>query len=187
MSRMLTVSEGAALMAKGGVVAYPTEAVFGLGCDPSNEEAVSRLLDIKQRPVEKGLILIAANYGQLLPFVNDSALPDARREAVMARWPGPTTWVMPAQPSVPGWVTGQFDTLAVRVTDHAIAADLCRAFGGPVVSTSANLTGQPPCRSADEVLAALGDLVDGVVMGDVGGRKDPSMILDAMTDQVFRT
>ncbi|MBY6188794.1 threonylcarbamoyl-AMP synthase [Marinobacter hydrocarbonoclasticus] len=184
---MLTVSEGAALMAKGGVVAYPTEAVFGLGCDPNNPEAVSRLLDIKQRPVEKGLILIAAEYEQLLPYVNDGALPVQRRDAIMDRWPGPTTWVMPAQSSVPSWVTGQFDTLAVRVTDHAIAADLCRAFGGPVVSTSANLTGEAPSRSADAVLAALGDRIDGVVMGEVGGRKDPSMILDAMTEQVFRT
>lgn len=187
MSRMLTVSEGAALMAKGGVVAYPTEAVFGLGCDPTNEEAVHRLLAIKQRPVEKGLILIAADYGQLLPYVNDGALPAARREAVMARWPGPTTWVMPAKQSVPDWVTGQFDTLAVRVTNHSVAADLCRAFGGPVVSTSANLTGEDPTRSAEEVLAALGDRIDGVVMGEVGGRKDPSMILDAMTEQVFRS
>ncbi len=187
MSRMLTVREGAALMAKGGVVAYPTEAVFGLGCDPTNQEAVARLLAIKQRPVEKGLILIAADYGQLLPYVNDRALPAQRRDAVMARWPGPITWVMPAQPTVPDWVTGQFDTLAVRVTNHSIAADLCRAFGGPIVSTSANLTGEAPTRTAEEALAALGDRIDGVVMGEVGGRKDPSMILDAMTEQVFRS
>ncbi|MBY5994188.1 L-threonylcarbamoyladenylate synthase [Ferrimonas balearica] len=187
MSRLVTINQAAQIIAEGGVVAYPTEAVFGLGCDPRHPDAVQRLLAIKQRPVEKGLILIAASYGQLLPYVDDTALTPQRRRAVLSRWPGPTTWVMPAKASVPDWVTGQFESLAVRVTEHPVAADLCCAFGAPLVSTSANLTGEPPARTADEVLQALGDRIDGVVIGDVGGRESPSTILDALTEQVLRS
>ena len=125
------------------VIAYPTEAVFGVGCDPDSETAVSRLLVLKQRPVEKGLILIAASYEQLKPYIDDSMLTPAQRETIFSVWPGPVTFVFPAKPTTPRWLTGRFDSLAVRVTDHPLVVALCLAFGKPLVSTSANLTGQP--------------------------------------------
>ncbi|WP_330985819.1 MULTISPECIES: L-threonylcarbamoyladenylate synthase type 1 TsaC [Enterobacterales] len=167
------------------VIAYPTEAVFGVGCDPDSETAVMRLLELKQRPVEKGLILIAADYEQLKPYIDDSMLSDAQREAVFSKWPGPVTFVFPARASTPRWLTGRFDSLAVRVTDHPLVVELCKAYGKPLVSTSANLTGQPPCRTTAEVVAQFGGAFP-VVVGETGGRLNPSEIRDALTGELFR-
>ncbi|TCV91367.1 translation factor SUA5 [Biostraticola tofi] len=173
------------MLQKGRVIAYPTEAVFGLGCDPDNEAAVQALLDIKQRSWTKGLILIAADYQQLRPYIDDSLLSEQQREKVFASWPGPVTWVMPARSNTPRWLTGQFSTLAVRITAFAPARDLCLAFGKPLVSTSANLSGQSPCRTAEEVRLQLGahfPLLD----GPVEGRLNPSEIRDSLTGESLR-
>lgn len=167
------------------VIAYPTEAVFGLGCDPDSEAAVQALLDIKQRPWSKGLILVAADYQQLLPYIDDTQLTPLQRERVFARWPGPVTWVMPARPETPRWLTGEFASLAVRVSDYQPVCQLCQAYGKPLVSTSANLSGQPPARTASEVRQQLGAAF--VVMeGPVQGRVNPSEIRDALTGELIR-
>ncbi|OFS11743.1 L-threonylcarbamoyladenylate synthase type 1 TsaC [Hafnia sp. HMSC23F03] len=167
------------------VVAYPTEAVFGLGCDPDSELAVHALLDLKQRQWEKGLILIAANYEQLLPYVDDAKLSGERREEVFSYWPGPVTWVMPAKATTPQWLRGRFSTIAVRVSDHPVVQNLCLQFGKPLVSTSANLSGLEPCRTAQEVRLQFGDAFP-VVDAEVGGRLNPSEIRDALTGELFR-
>lgn len=167
------------------VIAYPTEAVFGVGCDPDSEAAVNRLLALKQRPVDKGLILIAANFEQLKPYIDDTMLNEAQRAAVFARWPGPVTFVFPALATTPRWLTGRFDSLAVRVTDHPLVVALCEAYGKPLVSTSANLSGLPPCRTTEEVRAQFGADFP-VVVGDTGGRLNPSEIRDALTGELFR-
>jgi len=167
------------------VIAYPTEAVFGVGCDPDSELAVTRLLTLKQRPVEKGLILIAASFEQLKPYIDDSMLTSAQRETIFSAWPGPVTFVFPALPTTPRWLTGRFDSLAVRVTDHPLVIELCNHFGKPLVSTSANLTGLPPCRTSEEVVAQFGSDFP-VVIGETGGRQNPSEIRDALTGERFR-
>ncbi|EMK5834104.1 L-threonylcarbamoyladenylate synthase type 1 TsaC [Citrobacter sedlakii] len=167
------------------VIAYPTEAVFGVGCDPDSETAVNRLLALKQRPVDKGLILIAANFEQLRPYIDDSMLTEAQREAVFACWPGPVTFVFPAPETTPRWLTGRFNSLAVRVTDHPLVVALCKAYGKPLVSTSANLSGLPPCRTTEDVRAQFGDDFP-IVEGETGGRLNPSEIRDALTGELFR-
>lgn len=167
------------------VIAYPTEAVFGVGCDPDSERAVTRLLALKQRSVEKGLILIAANVEQLKPYIDDSVLTASQREAVFSCWPGPVTFVFPAKTTTPRWLTGKFDSLAVRVTDHPLVVELCLAYGKPLVSTSANLAGQEPCRNTEEVLAQFGPDFP-VLDGATGGRTNPSEIRDALTGRLFR-
>ncbi|MTD29232.1 L-threonylcarbamoyladenylate synthase type 1 TsaC [Erwinia sorbitola] len=167
------------------VIAYPTEAVFGLGCDPDSEAAVMALLALKHRPVEKGLILIAADYQQLLPYIADEQLSAEQKERMFSRWPGPVTWVLPARATTPGWLTGKFSSLAVRVSDHPDVATLCHAFGKPLVSTSANLTGLPPCRHVAEVLAQFGDEFP-VFCGETGGRQNPSEIRDVLTGELIR-
>ncbi|AFL75081.1 L-threonylcarbamoyladenylate synthase [Thiocystis violascens] len=169
---------------QGGVVAYPTEAVYGLGCDPWNRAAVSRILAIKQRDVSKGLILIAADPAQLTPFVED--LPAARMAEIRASWPGPHTWLLPIRSMTPRWLTGRFDTLAVRVTAHPLAAGLCRAFGGAIVSTSANRADRPPARTSLRVRLALEDGPDLVLAGACGGSGRPSRIRDGRTGRVLR-
>lgn len=168
-----------------GVIAYPTEAVFGLGCDPDSERAVHALLALKQRPWEKGLILIAANYQQLLPYIDDAQLSSAQRATVFARWPGPVSWVIPALATTPRWLTGRFDSLAVRVSDHPLVQALCLQYGKPLVSTSANLSGLPPCRTEEEVRAQFGATFP-ILSGVVGGRSNPSEIRDALTGELFR-
>ncbi|GAA4494965.1 Sua5/YciO/YrdC/YwlC family protein [Pseudaeromonas paramecii] len=173
-------------LTSGHVIAYATEAVFGLGCDPDNEEAVKKLLNIKQRPVDKGLILIAADWSQLLPYVASEQLSAPALQKVLASWPGPFTWIMPAQPTTPRWLTGRFDSLAVRVTAHPQVRALCQAYGKPLVSTSANLSGEAPCRNVAEVQAQLGVCVDYVLPGEVGGATNPSQIRNALTGEVLR-
>ncbi|RWR01845.1 tRNA(ANN) t(6)A37 threonylcarbamoyladenosine modification protein [[Pantoea] beijingensis] len=170
---------------KQSVIAYPTEAVFGLGCDPDSETAVLQLLALKQRPVEKGLILIASDYQQLEPYISDRELSVAQRERMFASWPGPVTWVVPATSQTPRWLTGRFDSLAVRVSNHPDVQQLCRAFGKPVVSTSANLSGLEPCRSSEEVRQQFGADFP-VLEGKTGGRLNPSEIRDVISGEQIR-
>ncbi len=168
---------------KGGVLAWPTEAIWGIGCDPLNPHAVQRLLDIKQRSPSRGLILMAADYAQILPFIRP--LPPERMQAVLDSWPGPHTWLLPASPQTPGWITGGSELVAVRVTAHALSRDLCRAFGGALVSTSANRSGRPPARSALEVrLRCPG--THGLLHGPTGRLDAPTPIKNALTGEVIR-
>ncbi len=171
---------------QGEVIAYPTEGVFGVGCDPDNSQAIEKLLKLKQRPVEKGLILIAASYEQLLPYIDESQLTQEQLSAVKATWPGPVTWIMPASEKVTNWVSGQFDSIAVRVTDHSLVQRMCNEFGKPLTSTSANLTGEPPCMTTQEVEEQLGDHLVAILDGLTGGREKPSEIRDARTSKILR-
>lgn len=171
-------------MARGGVVAYPTEGVWGLGCDPFDRGAVERIYHIKQRPAGKGLILIAHDPAVLEPLL--APLDEATWRTVCASWPGPVTWVLPTADSAPYWLTGGRGSIAARVTAHPIARALCERFGGPIVSTSANKSGHRPARSALEVRLRLGRLVDGIVPGPTGGRRRPTPIYDAVTGACLR-
>lgn len=175
-----------AALKHGEVIAYPTEGVFGVGCDPDNPTAIEKLLELKQRPVEKGLILIAANYDQLLPYIDESQLNDEQLNIVKASWPGPYTWIMPASDRVSHWVSGQFDSIAVRVTDHPLVQKMCIAFEKPLTSTSANLTGLPPCMTTEEVESQLGDKLVVILAGQTSGRDKPSEIRDAKTGNILR-
>lgn len=172
------------MLRQGGIIAYPTEAVFGLGCDPLNEATVDRLLKLKQRSRDLGLILIAAEFAQLQQFLKP--LSNDIMQRVMRAWPGPVTWVMPALDEAPVWLRGRFDTLAVRVTAHPIAAQLCRETGGAIVSTSANVTGQPPAKSANAVRGAFGAQVDVILDGPLGASDRPTEIRDALTGVTVR-
>lgn len=174
-----------AQLRQSAVIAYPTEAVFGLGCDPDSEAAVMQLLALKRRPVDKGLILIAADYLQLTPYIADEQLSPQQKERMFSHWPGPVTWVLPARQDTPRWLTGRFSSLAVRVSDHPDVVALCRAFAKPLVSTSANLSGLPPCRNVAEVLAQFGEDFP-VLAGETGGRQNPSEIRDVLTGELIR-
>lgn len=182
----LSLDAAAALLRDGGVVAYPTEAVWGLGCDPMSQAAVERLLAIKQRSVDKGLILIAADAAQLAPLLDWNALPPERRSVVLDSWPGANTWIVPASAQAPSWVTGRHAGIAVRVTAHPQVIALCHAFGGPLVSTSANLSGRPSVMRLDALDPDLLVRLDGVLPGATSGLDRPSVIRDALTGQLLR-
>ncbi|KOQ75398.1 tRNA threonylcarbamoyladenosine biosynthesis protein RimN [Stenotrophomonas maltophilia] len=183
----LTLDSAVATLRAGGVIAYPTEAVWGLGCDPSHEAAVHMVLRLKQRPIEKGMILVAADLAQLEGWVRLQALPDARQRAVLASWPGANTWILPAGPRAQPWVTGEHSGIAVRISAHPLVAALCRAWGGPLVSTSANLAGEPPARSREELDPRLLRLLDGLLDGQTGGLAQPTPIRDALSGNVLRS
>ncbi len=174
----------ARVVKSGGLIAYPTEAVYGLGCDPRNEGAVRRLLALKRRPVRKGLILIAASFEQLEPFLHPLNLSDRARLA--ATWPGPHTWLIATRPDTPRWLRGRHETLAVRVTAHPLAAALCQACEHPLVSTSANLSGRPPARTALAVRRQLGTAIDYLLPGPTGGAAQPTEIRDLRTGRRVR-
>jgi len=182
----LSAAEAAAALRTSGVIAYPTEAVWGLGCDPFDEAAVLRLLAIKQRPVDKGLILIAASTAQLDGLVDWDALPRERRDEVLASWPGPHTWIMPATARVPRWITGAHAGVAMRVSAHPVVVALCEAFGGVLVSTSANPAGAPPPRTRASIDPALLAAIDGCVSGDTGDLARPTPIRDARSGAEIR-
>ncbi|WP_394204869.1 L-threonylcarbamoyladenylate synthase [Shewanella waksmanii] len=171
---------------QGGVIAYPTEAVYGLGCDPDNQHALEKLLEIKQRPWQKGLILVASSFEQLHPYVDLDAIPEAGLATAMQRWPGPYTFIMPVNPSVNSLLCGEFNSIAVRVSAHPGVAELCRVYGKPLVSTSANLSGQDPALSQQQVIEQLGAVIDGVVVGELGQEAKPSTIIDVLTGKVLR-
>ena len=183
---LLSLPEAAIALQTGGVIAYPTEAVWGLGCDPRNEQAVLRLLAIKQREVEKGLILIASHLDQLRPFLNLAAVPAENLAAVLASWPGPHTWVMPASAAAPRWITGAHDGIAVRISAHPLVIELCNAYGGALVSTSANRAGQPAALTRETLDPAVLEGVDGLAAGETGGLGAPTAIRDALTGAAIR-
>jgi len=182
----LAPDAAAVLLRRGGVIAYPTEAVWGLGCDPFDETAVRRLLAIKRRPVDKGVILVAAALAQFDGLLAWDRLPRERIDDVQSQWPGPRTWIVPASARVPRWITGTHEGVAVRVSDHPVVVALCRAFGGPLVSTSANLAGEPPAFAFGELSTAVLARVDGVVEGETGGLRAPTAIRDAATGAELR-
>ncbi|MET0754489.1 MAG: Sua5/YciO/YrdC/YwlC family protein [Pseudoxanthomonas sp.] len=183
---VLSISEAATALQTGGVIAYPTEAVWGLGCDPRDEQAVLRLLAIKQRAVDKGLILIASHLEQLRPFLNLAAVPAENLATVLASWPGPNTWVMPASAAAPSWITGAHAGIAVRISAHPPVIELCNAYGGALVSTSANRAGEPAALVREALDTALLAAVDGLVAGETGGLGAPTSIRDVLTGAVFR-
>ncbi|SFL93978.1 L-threonylcarbamoyladenylate synthase [Marinobacter zhejiangensis] len=169
----------------GGVIAYPTEAVWGLGCDPWNPSAVEQILELKQRPEHKGLILVAATIDQVR-FLLDP-LPESLQAQAKAHWPGPVTCLIPdVYGQVPRWVRGQHDTVAVRVSAHPVVQSLCLASGMPLVSTSCNPAGRQPARSALQVRRYFGGGIDWLVPGALGGAQQPSKILDLATGRRLR-
>lgn len=181
---LVTVSEAADCLRRGKLVAYPTEAVFGLGCDPNSETAVFELLSLKNRPVEAGLILIADCYERFEPFIAPIE-PELKKRA-LSTWPGAVTWLFPRAENTPGWLTGAHDSIALRMTDHPVCRDLCAAFGGAIVSTSANPAAAQPARSAARVEEYFGSSLCGIVAGALGGNELPSEIRDLSSGAVIR-
>ena len=178
------LNRAAHILRSGGVIGYPTEAVYGLGCLPLNTDAILRLIGLKGRSARKGLILIAADIAQIDPFVDLSQ--SAVIDRIHASWPGPQTWVLPAKPLVPALLTGGRDTLAVRITAHPVAGALCARVGSAIVSTSANLSGHPPARSALALRRRLGRKIDYVLAGRLGGNLRPTSIRDGRSGALLR-
>ncbi|MHA6205799.1 L-threonylcarbamoyladenylate synthase [Dyella soli] len=176
----------AALLRRGGVLAYPTEAVYGLGCDPHDRQAFERIFALKQRPPTQGVLLIAADFAQVERYIDVSSVPATVLAQVKASWPGPFTWIFPRSAAVPDWVAGAHAGIALRVTAHAPAAALCNAFGGALVSTSANPHGEPPARTPATVETYFGEALDGLLDAPLGDQQRPTVIRDAISGAIIR-
>jgi len=174
----------AAFLKRGGVIAYPTESCYGLGCDPSNRRAVHRILKIKQRPQRKGLILIASHYHQVAGFIQ----PRTQEQQLRMQQDGAqaVTYLLPAKPSCPHWLRGKHPALAVRMTAHPFAQNLCRSAGSALVSTSANRSGMRAAKTYSECQRLFGNNV-WVLRGRVGKRKQPSTIRAWVGGKIVRT
>jgi L-threonylcarbamoyladenylate synthase len=188
------IASAVSALQQGQVIAYPTEAVFGVGCDPDNIQAIETLLQIKQRAKSKGLILIAADFAQLIPYIAVEQLTASQTERMLDSWQqsagkkdiAAVTWVVPSSTRCSDWLTGQFETIAIRVCDHPTVQQLCQAFGKPITSTSANLSGLAPCRVASEVQQQLAEQVAVILHAPTGGRTLPSEIRDINTCHIYR-
>jgi len=172
-------------IAAGGIIAYPTETVYGLGCDPFNGAAVLQLLALKQRNIDQGLILVGSHFGQLEALL--LPLDPAVRERVASPADTPVTWVLPCLPDTPVWLRGRHSSLAVRITTHPLAAALCDAWGGPLVSTSANVHGRHPASTALAVRLAFNNRLDYILHGATGSGNRPSEIRDGLSGAILRS
>ncbi len=181
------LSEAVKILREGGVIAYPTEYCFGLGCDPQNSAAVRRILKIKERAEGQGLILVAANTHQVEQY---AVLLGLERQAqIQNGWPGPTTWILPVKDATPAWIHGDHQSVAMRVTAHPLVSDICLQFGGAIVSTSANRHGRPSLLGTSEVIAELGEELDLVVDGPIAATaqtQSASSIFDAISGEQLR-
>ncbi len=168
----------------GKIIAYPTESVYGLGCDPFNPDAVASLLHLKQRPLGKGFILVASHFEQV-EHLTLPISPPARARA-LSSWPGPVTWIFPSSPEAPQWITGDNNSIALRISAHPIIQQICQHYRRPIISTSANIGGQLPARSLATLEMTFGDEVASIVHGELGGQFKPTTIRDAITGEVYR-
>ena len=184
MHLVTSASELADIIRQGGVIAYPTEAVWGLGCDPFNESSVRRILTLKSRPESKGLILIAGAENQLTPWL-DILEPNVAQRLISVN-ETPTSWVVPDINIAPSWVRGEHESVAIRFSQHKPVQALCDAFQGVIVSTSANPAGLDPAKNIEEVNTYFGNEIDAIYHAPLGEASQPSQVRDILTDKLFR-
>lgn len=165
-----------------GVIAYPTESVFGLGCDPFSENAVKKILRIKHRPVDKGLIIIAANLNQLMPYINISTT----EKNTITQYESAMTWLVNKSELTPYWISGKHKSIAIRISQHPLVIDLCSTLNHPIVSTSANPAGLKPAASSIKARLYFADTVDVYLSGSTGQLTQPTPITDIKTNNVIR-
>ena len=180
----LDTAKAAEHLRAGKVIAYPTEAVYGLGCDPGNKEAIYKILELKGRQASAGFVLIASRFSQLESWI--APLEPDLIERAMQAWPGPVTWLIPRAPDVPDYVAGSHPTIALRITAHGPSRELCDALDSALISTSANPSADPPARNAQQVADYFGDRIAGILAGELGSSNKPSEIRDLISGKTIR-
>ncbi len=183
----LAINTAAEIFQQGGIISYPTEAVFGLGCDPGNDSAINKLLSLKQRSANKGLIILAGDYSQLQPYIDESKITEQEKSQILSRWPGAITQVLPVNKAISPLLFGAFDSIAVRVTQHPDVIALCKRTNKAIISTSANLSGHPAVTTWQKVLQQFPTQLDYLIKTETLGFVTPSTIIDGLTGKVLRT
>jgi L-threonylcarbamoyladenylate synthase len=185
-SSVWRVQYAAEVIRAGGLVAHPTEAVWGLACDPFNEQAVSSLLNLKKRPRDKGMILVSGCVEHFYPLLD--ALPPELQRRFMLEAECPTTWLVPdVYDIVPPLIKGRFSSVALRLSRHPLTVALSKRLDSPLVSTSANPAGKPPAKNLREVRRYFYQDVDYLLDGRLGGYSKPSVIRDLVSGDAVRS
>lgn len=185
---LVNLEQAITCLKQGDVIAYPTEAVWGLGCDPFQQQAFEKILQLKQRPIEKGVILLSESIARIEPLL--ASLDPPIRQQVIASWQHQnrhsraTTWLLPVTNDIPIWIYGDHDRVAIRVTQHSICQQLCIGFDNLIVSTSANPAGLEAAKTAVNVANYFSGIA--ILSGEIGQSPEPSRILDAVTGKVIR-
>jgi len=169
----------------GGIIIYPTEAVFGIGCDPNNIDALKKVIDIKSRDSQKGLIIVASKFEQILDYIKP--LPKDIEDRLKTNWPAQTTYIFPASDILSDYLIGGNNrTVAIRVSQNKYIKKLCDLLGHPLVSTSANISGMESITSYKQAKREFQNKVDYILPGKVDINLKPSKIVDIFTSRVLR-
>ena len=168
----------------GGVIAYPTEGVWGFGCLVGNQYGAAQILALKKRSVAKGMILVASDISQLADYL--TGLEPVQINKLDESWPGPVTWLIPDNGVAPAWVVGENDTLAVRVSAHPVIQAICSATGAAMISTSANTSGREPARNILRLRQTFIRGIDYIYPGELGSLDRPTEIRHLETNQIIR-
>ena len=178
-----TPSESIDFIRSGKLVAYPTESIYGIGCDPFNQNSVEKIFKIKARPRSKPMILVASNISQLINIVEIEDLSDEVRES----WPGHITWVIPCKDKCPQWLMNTNNkTVAIRISQHPVIVEMCDLLQSPIISTSANKTNEEPIKLPTELMNVFNQEIDFLVKGELGNRTNPSIIKEMETGLIIR-
>tara|TARA_B110000014_G_scaffold263530_1_gene260629 strand:- start:2087 stop:2623 length:537 start_codon:yes stop_codon:yes gene_type:complete len=165
---------------QGNVIAYPTEGVWGLGCDPLNEAAILKLISLKCRSEDKGLILVGSNINQFSNFIDIEKYKDD----LLSKWPGPHTWLVPTKKKISKLITGNNENIALRLSSHKEVVDICNNFESAIISSSANKENSPTLKSSDEIRKTFPEVL--VLQGELGNLNRPSKIQDLITGEYIR-
>jgi len=184
--RILNIKKSVIALKKGKVIITPTESVFGLSCDPKNINAVFKIIKIKKRLINKGMIIVAGEVNQFDNYINWNGLTKSQIQKIYQSWPGPYTWLVPPKAYISKFIIGDNKNLAVRVTSHPILAKLSLSFKGPIISTSANFSGHPPSKEYLALQPEILNQVFGILKGKLGSSLKPSQIKDAKTGIILR-
>ncbi|XRX42701.1 MAG: Sua5/YciO/YrdC/YwlC family protein [Buchnera aphidicola (Eriosoma harunire)] len=182
---LISLTDTVKELQKNNVIVYPTESMFGLGCDPDSYSAVMKLLHMKKRNIYKGFILISAYYRQLQPYILERKISINHKKKMFSHWPGHITFLLPANDHVPYWLVGRSNFIAARITKHPIVRKLCIRFGKALISTSANITGKPPCLKIQDIYRQFGRSI-AFLNGAIGRQRNPSQIINIITGEIIR-
>ena len=180
------IVKAAEILKQGGVVIAPTEGLYGVSCLASNDRAVERVIKVKERSSAKGLIVAVSSFEMAQSLIDFSKLISGNIDFMLSMWPGPHTFIVPAAKSVSSLVTGGRDNIALRFTAFSTLQRLCELSGGPLISSSANISGQPPLMTLSDLNAVFGGKVDYILDLPCQGLKGPSSIHDAITGKLLR-
>ncbi len=180
----LQICQAAHILNQGGLIAYPTEAVYGLGCLAHFTDTIQQLLKLKKRSPKKGLILLASDLSQLNDYIKP--LDNRTLARIQATWPGAVTWLVPARTSISELIRGQSQSVAVRISAHPIVRELCQQCNTPLISTSANISGHNMTYSAFQVRLQFKNRLDYILNAPLGDDDKPSIIRDAISNKIIR-